>query len=117
MSDAQEKTEEPTARRLRKAHEEGQVARSVDLSTAILLMASTIFFTVAGHWMFNRVSQMFVSQMAFDRKILDKAELLPAHFAQALVDAFFLILPFMAMLYVLALLAPGLAGATSFHRN
>ncbi len=114
MSDAQEKTEEPTARRLRKAHEEGQVARSVDLSTAILLMASTIFFTVAGHWMFNRVSQMFVSQMAFDRKILDKAELLPAHFAQALVDAFFLILPFMAMLYVLALLAPGLAGGYIF---
>jgi flagellar biosynthetic protein FlhB len=114
MSDAQEKTEEPTARRLQKAHEEGQVARSVDLSTAILLMAATLFFTVAGHWMFNRISQMFVSQMAFDRKILDKAELLPVHFAQALVDAFLLILPLMAMLYVLALLAPGLAGGYIF---
>ena len=114
MADAQEKTEEPTARRLRKAQEEGQVARSVDLSTAILLMAATVFFTVAGHWMFNRISQMVVSQMAFDRKILDKAELLPAHFGQAMLDAFILVLPFMAMLYVLALLAPGLAGGYIF---
>ncbi len=114
MADAQEKTEEPTARRLSKAQEEGQVARSVDLSTAILLMAATLFFTVAGHWMFNRISQMFVSQMAFDRKILDKAELLPVHFGQAMLDAFILVLPFMAMLYVLALIAPGLAGGYIF---
>jgi flagellar biosynthetic protein FlhB len=113
-TDSQEKTEEPTARRLNKAREEGQVARSVDLSTAILLFTATVFFTFAGQWMFGRISQMFVSQLAFDRKILDKSELLPTHFGQAMLDAFWLVLPFMALLYVLALLAPGLAGGYIF---
>ncbi|NCV01643.1 MAG: flagellar biosynthesis protein FlhB, partial [Proteobacteria bacterium] len=32
--DSAERTEEPTAQRLSKAREEGQVARSVELSTA-----------------------------------------------------------------------------------
>ena len=78
-----EKTEEPTGRRLQKAHEEGQVARSVELSTAALLMTATLFFTMAGSWLFNRLGALFISQLQFDRKITDKAELLPAIFAQS----------------------------------
>ena len=37
-SSSQEKTEEPTARRLEKAREEGQVARSKELSTTMVLV-------------------------------------------------------------------------------
>ena len=38
--DSSERTEEPTAQRLKKAREEGQVARSVELSTAAILVAA-----------------------------------------------------------------------------
>ena len=37
---SQEKTEQPTEKRLKKAKEDGQVARSKELNTAILLMVS-----------------------------------------------------------------------------
>ena len=81
-----EKTEEPTSRRLEKAREEGQIARSPDLSTAVVLVTATLIFTFAGHWMFLKMGQLFVSQLEFDRKILDKSELLPAHLGQSLFD-------------------------------
>jgi len=54
-----ERTEEPTARRLEKAREDGQVARSVELPTAVLLVTATLFFTLMGSWMFKQMGQLF----------------------------------------------------------
>jgi flagellar biosynthetic protein FlhB len=109
-----ERTEEPTFRRLQKAREDGQVARSVDLSTAVLLMTATLFFTVAGSWLFHQMGKLFISQLQFDRKVADKAELLPAIFAQSVIDGFLLVLPFMFLLYVMAVLSTGLSGGFIF---
>ncbi|PWG68658.1 flagellar biosynthetic protein FlhB, partial [Enterococcus hirae] len=54
-----EKSESPTPRRLEKAREEGQVARSRELSTFALLAAG-----VAGMWMTaDRISQGFAQLM------------------------------------------------------
>ena len=41
--DSAERTEEPTAQRLSKARQEGQIARSVELSTAALLVTALCF--------------------------------------------------------------------------
>ena len=109
-----EKTEEPTSRRLEKAREEGQIARSPDLSTAVVLVTATLIFTFAGHWMFLKMGQLFVSQLEFDRKILDKSELLPAHLGQSLFDGYMVIFPFMIALAVLAILSTGLTGGFIF---
>jgi len=109
-----EKTEEPTSRRLQKAHEEGQVARSVELSTAALLMTATLFFTMAGSWLFNRLGALFISQLQFDRKIADKAELLPGIFAQSVLDGMLLVLPIMLFLYLVAILSTGMSGGFIF---
>ncbi len=48
MSQAGEKTEQPTAKRLRDARRKGQVARSHDLSSAILLVVSVAVLYLAG---------------------------------------------------------------------
>ena len=113
-SSAAEKTEEPTARRLQKAREEGQVARSHDLSSAVLLFTATLFFSFSGEWLFNRMGRLFSSQLQFDRKIYDKAELLPAIFGQSVLDAYLLILPFMAVLLFVSVLSTGLSGGFIF---
>ena len=113
-SSAAEKTEEPTARRLEKAREEGQVARSHDLSSAVLLFSATLFFSFSGEWLFHRMGSLFSSQLQFDRKIYDKAELLPAHFGQSVLDAYLLILPFMAFLLFVSVLSTGLSGGFIF---
>ena len=109
-----EKTEEPTARRLQKAREDGQVARSVELPTAVLLVTATLFFTLMGSWMFKQMGQLFTYQLAFDRKVMDKAELMPSLFAQSLLDGFLLVLPIMLVLYVMAIISSGLTGGFIF---
>ncbi len=109
-----ERTEEPTARRLEKAREDGQVARSVELPTAVLLVTATLFFTLMGSWMFKQMGQLFTHQLAFDRKIMDKAELMPSLFAQSVLDGFLLVLPIMLVLYVMAIISSGLTGGFIF---
>ena len=109
-----EKTEEPTGRRLEKARNEGQLARSIELPVAAMSLGAVGFFSLMGGWLFNGMSQLFVSQLEFDRKITDKAELLPGLFAQAIVDAFLLILPIMLMMYFIAIVSTVLSGGMVF---
>ena len=45
---AQEKTEEPTAKRLEKAREDGQVARSQELGVATMMIGSAVFMYLFG---------------------------------------------------------------------
>ena len=112
--DSSERTEEPTAQRLSKAREEGQLARSVELPTAAVLITATLFFSLAGNYMFHRLGNLFSSQLQFDRKIMDKAELLPGIFFQSMVDAYILILPVMFLLAVVAVLSTVLSGGLVF---
>ena len=93
----QDKTEEPTAQRLSKAREEGQIARSQELAPAAMMVMATLFFTMMGHDLFNSMGSLFKSQLSFDRRITDKAELLPAIFGNAMVDGFLIVLPLMAV--------------------
>ena len=109
-----EKTEEPTGRRLEKARSEGQLARSIELPVAAMSLGAVGFFSLMGGWLFNGMSQLFVSQLEFDRKITDKAELVPGLFAQAIVDAFLLILPIMLMMYFIAIVSTVLSGGMVF---
>ena len=112
--DSSERTEEPTAQRLSKAREEGQLARSVELPTAAVLITATLFFSLAGNYMFHRMGNLFSSQLQFDRKIMDKAELLPSIFFQSVVDAYILILPVMFLLEVVAVISTVLSGGLVF---
>ncbi|MFT4940900.1 MAG: flagellar biosynthetic protein FlhB [Paraglaciecola sp.] len=48
MSDANEKTEEPTAKKTSEARKKGQIARSKELSTVLVLVVSAITFIVIG---------------------------------------------------------------------
>ena len=106
----QEKTLDPTPRRLEKAREEGQVARSIELPTAAVLITATLFFSLAGNYLFHRLGQLFTSQLQFDRKIMDKAELLPGLFFQSIIDGYLLILPVMVLLAVVAVISTVLSG-------
>ena len=112
--DSSERNEEPTAQRLKKAREEGQIARSVELSTAALLVTATLFFSLAGGYMFSRLGALFTTQLQFDRKVMDKAELLPAIFFQSVLDGYSLILPVMILLAVVAALSTVLSGGLVF---
>ena len=109
-----DKTEEPTAQRLKKARDDGQIARSQELAPAAMMVIATLFFTMMGQYLFNSMGNLFKQQLQFDRRIVDKTELLPAIFASSIVDGFLIILPLMAILYVIAILSTTLAGGFIF---
>ena len=48
MSDANEKTEEPTSKKIADSRKKGQIARSKELSTALVLVSSGISFLLIG---------------------------------------------------------------------
>lgn len=52
----QERTEDPTARKLRQAREEGNVARSTDLTAAFMLLASIVLLYTFGKRLFEAMA-------------------------------------------------------------
>ena len=90
------------------------MARSIELPVAAMSIGAVGFFTLMGGWLFNGMSQIFVSQLEFDRKITDKAELLPSIFAQSVVDCFLLIAPLMLLMYFIAILSTVMSGGLVF---
>jgi flagellar biosynthetic protein FlhB len=110
VSDSEDRTEEPTAQRLRKAREDGQVARSQELPPAAMMVVATLFFTLMGQYIFSKMQTLFVHQLQFDRRITDKAELLPAIFGTSVADGFLIVLPLLAVLFLVAIFSTGLAG-------
>jgi flagellar biosynthetic protein FlhB len=80
-----------------------------------MMVAGTLFFTMTGQFVFSRMSELFRSQLQFDRKITDKADLLPGIFASSIVDGFLIVMPLICLLYVIAVLSTGLAGGFIFQ--
>ncbi len=56
---SQEKTEEPSSRKLEKAREKGQVARSNDVASALIMLFTVVYFMVAWNWILDQFKEMF----------------------------------------------------------
>ena len=88
-----EKTEEATARKLRNARDDGQVARSVELpAAAVTIGAILVMYFIGSAWM-TRVATIFAQGFTFDRKTLDNPGLLVTTFASQISESFLLIVP------------------------
>lgn len=111
---AQDKTEEPTAQKLKKAREDGQVARSTELPVAVIVIGSFLVLMLTGGWLITRLSTVFAQGFVFDRQLIEKPLLLPAHFAEHLLAAFVLVLPIILFTMVAAIVASGMTGGYLF---
>ena len=113
-SDSSQKTEEPTSRKLQQARDDGQVARSVELpAAAVVLSAVLMLLTMGGLWM-SKLSTFFAAGFTFDRTSLDTPAMLPGLFASQLLSAFALVLPIMLVTMVAAIVASGATGGYLF---
>ena len=109
-----EKTEDPTARKLRNARDEGQVARSIELpAAAVTIGAILVMFMMGSYWM-KKMTEIFASGFKFDRKTLDNPDLMVTSFASQLGESFLLIVPVLMVTAVLAILSSGATGGYLF---
>ena len=113
-SSSEEKTEEPTSRRLSKAREEGQVARSTELPAAAVTIAALGFLFLTGGVLVSKLAEAFASGFNFDRKLVHSPNLLPAIFAHEILESFILIAPLLLLTAAVAIAASGATGGYLF---
>ena len=117
MSDrdnSQERTEQATPKRLREAAEQGQIARSRELTTlAVLLSAAGGLLLLGPSLLQGLTQQMRAGLMQDARGIFDDGAI-PVALGQALADLFWLLVPFLILMVLVALFAPLALGGWSF---
>jgi flagellar biosynthetic protein FlhB len=109
-----EQTEEPTARKLRNARDEGQVARSMELPAAAVTIGAILTLVMTGGYLITKMTEIFASGFKFDRKTLDNPDLMITTFAHQLGESFLLIVPILLVTAILAVLSSGATGGYLF---
>ena len=110
----QEKTEEPSEKRLREAREKGQVARSRELGSLALTAGSAIVFLVMGGHMISHLAAMFREAFTLSRaEIMDPATMFH-RLAMSFSEGFLSVLPFFIAAVLLAVSSTLLVGGWNF---
>jgi flagellar biosynthetic protein FlhB len=100
-----DRTEHPTARKLSTARQEGQVARSVDLSAAAITVGSMALIMYLGRSLFERLTHLFAKGFEFDRMTLDRPEMLIGIFGHQLLAGMTLVAPIIVLTLVAAIVS------------
>ena len=110
----EEKTEEPTAKRLEKAREDGQIARSQELSVAAMMIGVAGFMYLFGGGIITNIANIFREGFVFDRKDIYSDNLLPIAFGSHGLESMLAILPIFTLAIIIAIGAAGLIGGFNF---
>ena len=112
--DSQEKTEEPTERKISKAREEGQIARSQEVAIAASVIIVAAYLFVFGTIIFSRLSDVMIDLYTFDAALLsDQNRILTALYV-SIERGLVAILPLMAFALLTVLAFSGLVGGYNF---
>lgn len=103
---SQEKTEDATPRKLDKAREDGQVARSRELTTTILLVVGMLALLASGGFLAQQMMSVFSLGMQFDRAAVFDPMAMVTTLGLAVLQAGFGLLPLFAALFVAAFVGP-----------
>ena len=101
-----EKTEPASERRLEQAREEGQVARSQELSTFAVLMAGGLGLWLMGHGIISRLSGMLESGLVLPRAMAFDSQLMMERLSAQGWEALSALLPLLLLMFVAALASP-----------
>ncbi|EHJ94128.1 flagellar biosynthesis protein FlhB [Vreelandella boliviensis] len=106
----QEKTEEATPRRKEKAREEGQVARSRELNTFLLLLGGVIGLYSMGKMLYDQLGAVMEQAFLFERRQAMESTPMLVNALDLGQRTLFAMMPLFLLLAVIALVAPGLMG-------
>ena len=110
----QERTEQPTERRLQDARKKGQVPRSRELNTMLSLILASIALLVLGGGISRNIMQISVEGFSISRELAFDANQLPFQFMYMASQTLLALSPFMAVMLVAALAGPLMMGGWSF---
>ncbi len=110
----QERTEQPTERRLQEARKKGQVPRSKELNTMLSLLLASISLLIFGGHISQNLMQISVEGFSIPRELAFDTAQLPFQFMYMVSQALLALSPFMAIMLVSVFAGPLLMGGWSF---
>lgn len=111
---AQEKTEQPSLKRLKEAREKGQIARSKDLNATLILLFSGAAILFFGHYLSAQFMLMMRQAFDFDSSVLIMPILSVQRLYFLVKLGFIAVLPLLLMILVLSVVASLLMGGWVF---
>ncbi|ODC04145.1 flagellar biosynthesis protein FlhB [Terasakiispira papahanaumokuakeensis] len=103
--DGQEKSEEPTSKKFEEARKEGQVARSKELSTFLLLLFGGMSILIFGAWVADAAIQMMRFNFSIDREAVTSTSMMAIHLKNSAIIALQVILPILFALFLSGILS------------
>ena len=111
---AQQKTEEPTERRLQEAREKGQVPRSRELNTLLSLVAAAVGLVFMGKALMGDLMTLMTSGLAFNPNTLNSTESVYLAITQLIQLGIAAIIPVLCLFLASAFLGPAAMGGLNF---
>lgn len=102
----QDKTEEPTDKKREDARKEGQIARSKELNTLVIMMAGAIGLIVEGDRIAQMMSYLMTSNFTISREALMEPESMGKMLLVSGKYAMAAMLPFLLVMLISALIGP-----------
>jgi flagellar biosynthetic protein FlhB len=102
--DGTEKTEQPTARRLRKARQDGNVARSMEANSAAVLTAGIVALIFFGGWILTRITTLMTWVFSSLGQIEVSTSGLPQNMKDAAVWMFRTLIPVLASIAAMGII-------------
>jgi flagellar biosynthetic protein FlhB len=106
----QEKTEAPSSKRLQDARERGDVPRSRELNTAVMLMVSAVSLLAVGKGMGERLARLLSGGLQLSREQVFGGDTMLAALGGQLLQGLIILLPLLLILLVAAFIPPLLMG-------
>lgn len=110
----QERTERATPKRVKDARERGQVPRSRELSTTLVLLAGAGCLYGAGTFMSGHLARHLRSSLEFNPRWLDSPEMIAPALGSAVLQALLDVSPVLGAVFAAALIAPLALGGWTF---
>lgn len=112
--DSDDKTEAPTPHRLEKAREEGQIPRSRELTSLLILLVGVCVIWMGGESLARRLASLLSSGLRFDHSIINDPNLILGQIIRLIREAMLGLLPLIVGVVLVALVAPVMLGGLVF---
>ncbi len=107
----QERSEEPTSKRLADAREKGQIARSRELNTCVVLVAGSALLLLEGAKAASALAALMRAEFRISRAELFDDQILLNHFGNVMLQAADILAPFLGLMVLAVFAGPlGLGG-------
>lgn len=109
-----ERTEQPTQKRLDEARKKGQIPRSRELNGTAVLLAGAGSIYALGGWLSQQFAALVSGGLSIDRAHATDVNLMIPQLGTGLAQAGKILAPILLLTFVVALAAPALIGGFSF---